>query len=593
MAKIINSSQIKTRNPNFKGGQIALASEMNDAFNNVLDDIVALNNAGASTSAINAEIDAAVKQANTPTLPSFSVPKLDGLTFYVEGNGLRWTGSYAGNKGKVWWKGNYWYITENTSSSSTNEEFASYNFSIASPPDVGTDIALTVGSTPEAIGTGAAGQANHRYYFAIKSGSTSEWNLSVIESAEVINASMITAGTINPSRIGTNSLAVGTLNTTAQERLFTNKTNRTSIEAWQHSSDATSIDGGKIYTGSVSAAKIDLLDLFSQDAMVGSTGAISNDIGGSVARGYNETTSGGVVPGFFLGYSTVPTIDGYCFQVQDSNGYGVSFDPSDGFGITMPATAMTFVRAWDQPDGSHVSNVTTSEVWENKMSGLIHFAEDPDTTNHSVEVHGTYTFKNSSDSDYDLTIYLGKFVNAAGGVDGSGGTLTVDEFSTLDWVATIPANADNAQVSIKEVWKSSGGNFTQAFYTGSAVSYAKIVDAELAFSGPSNNEITITGASGMNVFTQHELIYVHAPGIATNSGYYYISGTTTTTNLNSCKKIGSRFEDISLSGSNPVGGGASTVSIYQAIGIIPRFEATVGTGNNNVVGHLELKRTRE
>ena len=208
-------------------------------------------------------------------------------------------------------------------------------------------------------------------------------------------------------------------------------------------------------------------------------------------------------------------------------------------------------------------------------------------------MHGTYTFKNSSDSDYDLTIYLGKFVNAAGGVDGSGGTLTVDEFSTLDWVATIPANADNAQVSIKEVWKSSGGNFTQAFYTGSAVSYAKIVDAELAFSGPSNNEITITGASGMNVFTQHELIYVHAPGIATNSGYYYISGTTTTTNLNSCKKIGSRFEDISLSGSNPVGGGASTVSIYQAIGIIPRFEATVGTGNNNVVGHLELKRTRE
>lgn len=57
-------------------------------------------------------------------------------------------------------------------------------------------------------------------------------------------------------------------------RMFVDSTTKTNIEAWRHASDVTLIDGGDIYTGSVTAAKITVTQL---DALAVNTGTLNID----------------------------------------------------------------------------------------------------------------------------------------------------------------------------------------------------------------------------------------------------------------------------------------------------------------------------
>lgn len=64
----------------------------------------------------------------------------------------------------------------------------------------------------------------------------------------------IEAGSITASHIVANTITVGQVD--FDTRLFTDAATKTNVEAWRHASDVTLIDGGDIYTGSITANKI-------------------------------------------------------------------------------------------------------------------------------------------------------------------------------------------------------------------------------------------------------------------------------------------------------------------------------------------------
>jgi hypothetical protein len=90
------------------------------------------------------------------------------------------------------------------------------------------------------------------------------------------------------------------------------------VQGWEHSSDVTKIDGGDIYTGSVTAAKITVDDLSAINADMGTitAGNITLDDSGFIRTtgkdNYADTTAG-----IFLGYDT----DAYKFNIGDANSY--------------------------------------------------------------------------------------------------------------------------------------------------------------------------------------------------------------------------------------------------------------------------------
>ena len=71
-----------------------------------------------------------------------------------------------------------------------------------------------------------------------------------------ITASQITAGTITSNEIATNTIVVGDIDSTVSNRLFTDSTTKTNVEGWKHGSDVTKIDGGDVYTNTITASQI-------------------------------------------------------------------------------------------------------------------------------------------------------------------------------------------------------------------------------------------------------------------------------------------------------------------------------------------------
>jgi len=71
-----------------------------------------------------------------------------------------------------------------------------------------------------------------------------------------ITASEIASGTITTTELAANTIVVGDINSTVYNRFFTDSTTRTNTEAWKHASDATKIDGGDIYTNTVTATQV-------------------------------------------------------------------------------------------------------------------------------------------------------------------------------------------------------------------------------------------------------------------------------------------------------------------------------------------------
>jgi hypothetical protein len=63
-------------------------------------------------------------------------------------------------------------------------------------------------------------------------------------------------GKVALTSISSGKIVVAGLDANVTARMFTDSTTKTNMEAWKHASDATMIDGGDIYTGSVTANKI-------------------------------------------------------------------------------------------------------------------------------------------------------------------------------------------------------------------------------------------------------------------------------------------------------------------------------------------------
>ena len=71
-----------------------------------------------------------------------------------------------------------------------------------------------------------------------------------------IGAAGLVVSNITTNQIQANTLVVGNMASSVSDRFFTDSTRKTNIEAWRHATDATLIDGGDIYTNTVTATQI-------------------------------------------------------------------------------------------------------------------------------------------------------------------------------------------------------------------------------------------------------------------------------------------------------------------------------------------------
>jgi len=95
------------------------------------------------------------------------------------------------------------------------------------------------------------------------------------------------------------------------------------IAGWAHGSDTTKIDGGDIYTNTVTATQISVTNLAALNADLGSitAGDITLDSSGYIKGGQTAYNTG---VGFFLGYDT----DAYKFSIGDPDGNHLTFNGS-------------------------------------------------------------------------------------------------------------------------------------------------------------------------------------------------------------------------------------------------------------------------
>lgn len=185
------------------------------------------------------------------------------------------------------------------------------------------------------------------------------------------------------------------------------------ISGWQHGSDATKIDGGDIYTGSVTATQITVTNLAAINADLGSitAGNITIDSSGYIKGGQTAYNTG---TGFFLGY--------------DSTAYKLSIGDASTNSLTWDGATMTIrgtLNADDLSAGT-VSGLTVQSASSGKRvvmdasdnslaiydsDGLCGKVEGiagdvvlhPDSTHHVVIDDDAYTLRPESNTG----VYLG------------------------------------------------------------------------------------------------------------------------------------------------------------------------------------------
>lgn len=153
-----------------------------------------------------------------------------------------------------------------------------------------------------------------------------------------LDATKINAGYLSADRIDTGTIVVAKLNADATNRMFTDSTTKTNIEGWKHASDVTKIDGGDIYTGSVTATQITVANLAALNANCGAitAGTLSSsdyavaagirlDLGNKFLKmGGSNVTAAGAAAGVFLGLDT-----SYKFYVGDGSNKYLKYDGTD------------------------------------------------------------------------------------------------------------------------------------------------------------------------------------------------------------------------------------------------------------------------
>jgi len=91
--------------------------------------------------------------------------------------------------------------------------------------------------------------------------------------ANAIYTNALQAGAITADKIGTSEVLISKLGSDALARMFQSGDYKTNIEAWAKSGAITYIDGGKIYTGSITAGKITVDSLAAINAILGTVHA--------------------------------------------------------------------------------------------------------------------------------------------------------------------------------------------------------------------------------------------------------------------------------------------------------------------------------
>ena len=170
--------------------------------------------------------------------------------------------------------------------------------------------------------------------------------------ANEANINILTATDVFANAISTNKVLVGAKTGLETLDKF--------VATWKHSSDATLIDGGKIYTGSITADKIDVNSIFAKE--INATGKIT---GAKLYSAYIETGSG-KIGGFSIG-STYIALGTTGFKTTDNSVYigtdGISLGKT--FGVTkagvLTATGVDISGKITADSGSFTGTITAND----------------------------------------------------------------------------------------------------------------------------------------------------------------------------------------------------------------------------------------
>ena len=118
-----------------------------------------------------------------------------------------------------------------------------------------------------------------------------------------IGAAGLVVSNITTNQIQANTLVVGNMASSVSDRFFTDSTRKANIEAWRHATDATLIDGGDIYTGSVTTTQLNFVPVQSTDVIA----KINASAEGITIEADNIAISGSTT--FSAGYDPAAKVD--------------------------------------------------------------------------------------------------------------------------------------------------------------------------------------------------------------------------------------------------------------------------------------------
>ena len=145
-------------------------------------------------------------------------------------------------------------------------------------------------------------------------------------------------GKVAGTSITAGKIIVAGLDSGVTVRMFTDSATQTNIEAWKHVSDVTKIDGGDIYTGSVTASKITTASLSALSADMGTITAGKIDVGSIEINATTERILFGAATAPLTGIGIFLGKDGANYEFRCGNPAG-DFIHWDGSALTIQGTA--------------------------------------------------------------------------------------------------------------------------------------------------------------------------------------------------------------------------------------------------------------
>jgi hypothetical protein len=217
-------------------------------------------------------------------------------------------------------------------------------------------------------------------------------------------------GKVALTSISAGKIIVAGLDSGVTARMFVDATTKTNIEAWRHASDVTLIDGGDIYTGTVTANKISVTSLSSIHANMGTITAGKIDVGNIEINADTERILMGAATapktgiGVFIGKDAAD----YEFRCGNPAGHMLHWD---GGTLTLYKDGTNFVNAQQLEEGAARARMY--------IGNLGHYAGHLNFDYTGVNKDGT-KYKLAYWSAGGTKYYLGFDTAVPGGGEGSG-----------------------------------------------------------------------------------------------------------------------------------------------------------------------------